>query len=72
MGKFEIKPCAESTGNGDIPVEIVDEAQAQFYGVYRRDGEGFAVWVADFATRDDAAAFVLVKESAVYECRQDV
>jgi hypothetical protein len=38
--------------------EKCDESEADQWSVYERDADGLAVWVADFARKEDAINFL--------------
>jgi hypothetical protein len=52
--KYELTPTMRAEGGW----EKCDESEADQWSVYERDAEGLAVWVADFARKEDAINFI--------------
>jgi hypothetical protein len=50
---YEITPTMRAEGGW----EKCDESEADQWSVYERDADGLAVWVADFARKEDAINF---------------
>ena len=50
---YEITPTMRAEGGW----EKCDESEADQWSVYERDADGLAVWVADFAPKEDAINF---------------
>ncbi len=50
---YEITPTMRAEGGW----EKCDESEADQWSVYERDAGGLAVWVADFARKEDAINF---------------
>jgi hypothetical protein len=51
--KYELTPTMRAEGGW----EKCDESEADQWSVYERDADGLAVWVADFARKEDAINF---------------
>jgi len=43
---------------------VEDDSDAQLFSVYKKQGGGGEVWLADFRCREDAELFVKVKKEA--------
>jgi hypothetical protein len=52
--KYELTPTMRAEGGW----EKCDESEADQWSVYERDADGLAVWVADFARKEDAINFI--------------
>jgi hypothetical protein len=52
--KYELTP----TMRAEDGWEKCDESEADQWSVYERDADGLAVWVADFARKEDAINFL--------------
>jgi hypothetical protein len=50
---YEITPTMRAEGGW----EKCEESEADQWSVYERDADGLAVWVADFARKEDAINF---------------
>jgi hypothetical protein len=51
---YEITPTMRAEGGW----EKCEESEADQWSVYERDSDGLAVWVADFARKEDAINFL--------------
>jgi len=52
--KYELTPTMRAEGGW----EKCEESEADQWSVYERDADGLAVWVADFARKEDAINFL--------------
>ena len=64
--EIEVCPC-RNVDNDQI--EVCDEEECQFYGVYIHTEDGFALSIADFTSKALADNLKLLIESAVKFCR---